>query len=1087
MFRHSTFDIFDTSEILKVFEADQSIQLNKLNLSGLALLASNMLNQTDRDIVLLCPKLEEAERLRDDVETILTDRFCFFPPDELLPFDKKEMNPSILSLRYEALLKLQSEHNHLLISDIRSVVKKTIAPGILADHHLEISVGDELDFETFIFELDEYGYQRTDTVEQAGSYSVRGGIIDIYTWIHEEPYRIEFFGDDIESIRTFDIVNQRSTANLEKISIYPYHFENHDKVSLFEHMENPIYILIEPDLIKNQLDMFINEIQEIASHKSIDSEEIQKNYVDEKHVLEAIESHFMCFALQTIKDTVAIDTDLMPNFEGDGQFETYIKYQNALSEEMRVVMLCDHESQKDRFMELCDDANLQYPQFIIGSFHYGVSIKSQSMIFINEHDVFKRYKRTKSYKKFKRAEALRSLNFLNFNDYIVHIDYGIGQFKGLRKLKINNIEKETLHIEYDGGDKVYVNIDKIQRIQKYSSEDGISPKLTKLGGKDWDRIKQKTRKQVEVIADELVELYAERHLTKGFQYSQDGKWQTELEASFDYTDTEDQAKATIDVKEDMESPKSMDRLVCGDVGFGKTEIAVRAAFKAVQDSKQVAVLVPTTILAQQHFETFQNRMKNYPVKIELLSRFRTATQQKKVVQRLAEGDVDIVIGTHRLTSKDIQFKDLGLIVIDEEQRFGVKHKEKLKELKKGVDVLTLSATPIPRTLQQALVGVRSISNIETPPVNRLPIMTEIITWNHEDLYKAIMREIDRGGQIFFVHNRIQTIEEIKQMILKIVPTVTIEIGHGQMKESELAKVMDDFKHHKFDILLSTMIIENGLDIPNVNTILVNHAERFGLSQMYQLRGRVGRSDRQAYCYLITPLMNKMTDTAIKRLYALEEFSELGSGIKVSMRDLEIRGAGSLLGHQQSGHIEAVGYDLYISILEEAIADLKAKIDQTAREIALKRKIDTQFDVDLDCYIPHFYVKNAKERVAIYHRFVKCDNADALKDMIDEMTDRFGKAPVPAQTLYKMIEIRNLANRLAISKVDIAKSKLIMKFHEESASDQTFIQMLIQRFMSQELNQIAFNDTNGFSMTARLNTSEIGRLDEVIRFLSAIEL
>jgi transcription-repair coupling factor (superfamily II helicase) len=530
----------------------------------------------------------------------------------------------------------------------------------------------------------------------------------------------------------------------------------------------------------------------------------------------------------------------------------------------------------------------------------------------------------------------------------------------------------------------------------------------------------------------------------------------------------------------------MDRLVCGDVGFGKTEIAVRAAFKAVMDSKQVAILVPTTILAQQHYETFKSRMTNYPVKIELLSRFRTAKQQKDVVEDIKEGDVDIIIGTHRITSNDIQFKDLGLIVIDEEQRFGVKHKERLKELKKGVDVLTLSATPIPRTLQQALVGVRGISNIETPPVNRLPILTEIITWDPESLYKAIMREIDRGGQIFFVHNRIQTIEEIKQMIQNIVPSVSIEIGHGQMKEKELAKVMDDFKHHKFDILLSTMIIENGLDIPNVNTILVNHAERFGLSQMYQLRGRVGRSDRQAYAYLITPPMNKMTDTAIKRLYALEEFSELGSGIKISMRDLEIRGAGSLLGHQQSGHIEAVGYDMYISILEEAIAELKAKIDETARDIALKRKIDTQFDIDLDCYIPHFYVKNAKERVALYHRLVKCDHKDKLEEMISEITDRFGKAPNQTRVLYQMIELRNKANQFAVSKVDISKKKLVMRFHEEMTTDESFMQGMIRNFMTKSNRPITFNDTKGFSMSVILTKEDDSKISEAIQFLENFE-
>ncbi|MCB0279900.1 MAG: DEAD/DEAH box helicase, partial [Calditrichaeota bacterium] len=532
-----------------------------------------------------------------------------------------------------------------------------------------------------------------------------------------------------------------------------------------------------------------------------------------------------------------------------------------------------------------------------------------------------------------------------------------------------------------------------------------------------------------------------------------------------------------DFKADMEQDKPMDRLVCGDVGYGKTEIAIRAAFKAAMDSKQVAVLVPTTILAQQHFETFSQRLANFPVKVDLLSRFRSSGQQKKTVEALKRGDVDIIVGTHRLLSPDVEFKDLGLIVVDEEQRFGVKNKEKLKEMKRGVDVLTLTATPIPRTLHQTLVGIRGISNIETAPINRLPILTEIIDWDEDRIYTAITREMDRGGQVFFVHNRVQTIDEIYQLVKKIVPKARIAIGHGQMNEHQLEQVMIDFKQHKYDILLATMIIENGLDIPNANTILINHAERFGLAQLYQLRGRVGRSDHQAYAYLIAPKMHQMTSIALKRLHAIEEFSELGSGIKISMRDLEIRGAGSLLGHQQSGHIEAVGYEMYLEILEETVQELKEKQSELIKESKSVKSSDTQFEVDIDSLLPDSYIHNPHERMNLYHRLAKCKNQQETDELVDEITDRFGKAPAAAHALFEMFRLRNIASQLMIAKIAIRKLNMNLQFSDEISENEQLIQNVITKFMNQNQVQVNFTQTKGFGVNVPLK-GDVKGLDKV---------
>ncbi|MFQ5584872.1 MAG: transcription-repair coupling factor, partial [Calditrichia bacterium] len=571
---------------------------------------------------------------------------------------------------------------------------------------------------------------------------------------------------------------------------------------------------------------------------------------------------------------------------------------------------------------------------------------------MTEHEIFNRLKMRRRKRRIRVSGGLiRNLKSLNIGDYVVHVDYGIGKYKGTERIKIAGVEKERIKLIYEDDDILYVSLDKLNHIQKYVSEEGFEPRLTRLGSSEWERVKKRTKSAVENVARELMRLYATRISQNGHAFSPDTLWQKELEASFLFEDTPDQARTTVEVKKDMESPRPMDRLICGDVGFGKTEIAIRAAFKTVMDGKQVAVLVPTTILAQQHFNTFTSRMTNFPVNIEVISRFRSPAQQKTIIGKLAAGEIDIIIGTHRLLSADVAFKNLGLLVVDEEQRFGVKQKEKLKELKITVDTLSMTATPIPRTLHMALMGARDLSNVDSPPTNRRPIITEITTWDSMLIYKAITHEIERGGQVFFVHNRVQTIESIANMLRNIVPKARIIVAHGQMRERQLETIMNDFYHQKYDVLVATMIIENGLDIPNCNTIIVNRADKFGLAQLYQLRGRVGRSDRQAYAYLIIPPQERLNEKAVKRLYAIEEFGDLGAGLKIAMRDLEIRGAGNLLGHKQSGFINAVGYDLYQKILTETVESIQS---ETLPEEFIRHRlpeVDASVDADIEMYLP----------------------------------------------------------------------------------------------------------------------------------------
>jgi transcription-repair coupling factor (superfamily II helicase) len=698
-------------------------------------------------------------------------------------------------------------------------------------------------------------------------------------------------------------------------------------------------------------------------------------------------------------------------------------------------------------------------RFLDGELHQGFALPQHRLECLTDHEIFNRLRMRRRKRRLRVSGSLiRNLQTLEYGDYVVHVDYGVGKYMGTERITVAGFEKECIKLIYQDDDALYVTLDKLNRIQRYVSEEGIQPKLTKLGSAEWERVKSRTRKSVEKIARDLVELYAKRLAQEGHAFADDSLWQKELEASFPFEDTPDQSKATVDVKQDMESSRPMDRLVCGDVGYGKTEVAIRAAFKAIMDGKQVAVLVPTTILAQQHYVTFSERLANFPVQVKALSRFRSRAEQKKIIERLTTGEVDIIIGTHRLLSRDVAFKDLGLLVIDEEQRFGVKHKERLKQLKVTVDTMTLTATPIPRTLHMSLMGARDLSIVDTPPSNRLPILTEITTWDPQLIYKAITYEIDRGGQVFFVHNRIQTIDAVAKMLKNIVPKAQFAVAHGQMNEHQLEKIMDEFYHKRLNVLVATMIIENGLDIPNCNTIIINRADRFGLAQLYQLRGRVGRSDRQAYAYLIIPPQERLNDTALKRLYAIEEFSDLGSGLKIAMRDLEIRGAGNLLGHNQSGFINAVGYDLYQKILQETVETIQ---EEKLPEHYLQDRmpiVDASVDIDTEMYFPDDYIPSPNEKVIIYHRLLNLDNLQLIDNLAHELRDRFGPLPEPAEKLIEMVKIKKLASQLYIKQVKIRKQQMTLVFDEKATTKDAFIEKQLPRYINQTIAPLKFVQT-----------------------------
>ncbi|NOX38290.1 MAG: transcription-repair coupling factor [Calditrichaeota bacterium] len=1085
------------NDFYRALISQQRIKLRGIYGSFLAFVVKYVQDTFETPLLVITPDSDAAEKLVDDLQTLTNPSLTtYLPSDEVVPFDRGLFTPALYSMRLNALSNIVENKARILVTTPQALLRRVPQPDALKQHILHLNVGEDLERELLIDWLINSGYERVGTIEELGQFSARGGIVDVFSFESDVPVRIEYFGDTIESIREFDVLSQLSTREIKSVRLVGQSPQTDATACLLDYFpDNSLIFWEDSEQVRKLLKEWWEQATERFEERrqELDITDIEQHYIPLASLLSRLEryrqiehSHFGKMELADVH----FNANPPASFRGNMKlFLSHIeKFLQPHGNESRGQLFVLHEgpAARERLEDILE-AELGYLppiQFIEGELHQGFYLPSYHIEVLTEHEIFHRLKTRRRKRRIRVSGSLiRSLNSLNYGDFVVHVDYGIGKYMGLERIQIAGRERDVIKILYEDNDILYVNLDNLNRIQKYVSEEGFQPKLTRLGSPEWERVKKRTRKAVENIARELVQLYAQRMAQKGHAFSPDTLWQKELEASFPYEDTPDQIRATQEVKRDMESPKPMDRLICGDVGYGKTEIAIRAAFKAVMDGKQVAVLVPTTILAQQHFHTFRERMANFPVNIEVLSRFRTPREQKDILQRLASGEIDIIIGTHRLLSNDVQFKDLGLLIVDEEQRFGVSHKEKLKKIKVTVDTLTLTATPIPRTLHMALMGARDLSNVDTPPSNRHPVITEITTWDRHLIYRAITYEIERGGQVFFVHNRVQTIDGVAAMLKNIVPRARIAVAHGQMRERQLEKIMNDFYHRKYDVLVATMIIENGLDIPNCNTIIINRADQFGLAQLYQLRGRVGRSDRQAYAYLIIPPQERLNETAIKRLYAIEEFGDLGSGLKIAMRDLEIRGAGNLLGHQQSGFINAVGYDLYQKILQEAVEDLQQETLPDAYLETRMPKVDAKVDIDTEMYLPDDYVNSPNEKVMIYHRLLNLDNLHLIDNLVRELRDRFGPLPEPTQKLIEMVKIKKLASQLYIKQVKIHQQKMILIFDERATEKELFIEQVLPKFVNQNMANIFFSQGKELKVTVHLKgRSDLDRISFAKNFL-----
>ena len=1041
--------ITQLQQLLNNLSSDTEIEIRNIAGSLIAFLAAEVLEQSGRQVVLVCSDEDRAEKLRDDCALILGESsICFFGTRPVHAAQTLDMSSSIAQI--ETMKSLASGKPLLIIASPHSITEHVPPPDEFRQSVIEIAIKNEYHFQDLIDRLTSIGFERKNFVESYGDIAVRGGIIDVFPYVGENPIRIEFWGNTVESIREFDVLSQRSIRELQSASIVPSLTRDGSQDSnpeilpatafnatLFDHLDlNAVIIVDDPSAIKREIDELADSNKKnTLSFGDVDARLKKFPNIIHRRITSA-ESPASTRSPKAVMDFSSVS---QPSF--NGSINALVANLEKLSaENYSIILMSDASSETKRLQELIDEVVTSpdaessgeishiKPEFLTETLHSGFLFPSAKIAIFTEHEIFNRLKRRGLAKRRRfKGFSQKELQQLKRGDYVVHIDHGIGIFSGLVKISIGGIEQEVMKVNFLEDDVLYVNVNSLNRVQNFSSQEGHVPKLTRLGTAEWERIKDRAKKRIKDIARDIIALYAKRKMQSGFAFSSDTHWQKELEASFMYEDTVDQATATLDVKRDMESPSPMDRLICGDVGFGKTEVAVRAAFKAVMDGKQVAVLVPTTILAIQHYNTFQDRLSRYATRIEHITRFRSPREQKNIIGQLTGGGVDIVIGTHRLLSKDIAFKDIGLLIIDEEHRFGVSAKEKLRQLKANVDTLALTATPIPRTLHFSLIGARDLSLIETPPRNRLPIMTEIISGDGNErqwdiVREAIVHEMHRGGQAYVVHDRVQNIEAIANQVRSRVPHARVHIAHGQMSGHELEKTMIDFLEKKYDVLVCTKIIESGVDIPNVNTIIINRADRFGLAELYQLRGRVGRSNVQAYAYLLTPPLSIMPKQTLRRLQAIEEFTELGSGFNLAMRDLEIRGAGNLLGAEQSGFIMEMGFEMYERIVREAVDELKQEeFGKTLQTVAPENReahriTDTIFETDIEAMIPDIYIESDAERLDIYRRLSRTSTASELQSMREELRDRFGEYPEEVDHLLRLLEIRFIASALELSKV-----------------------------------------------------------------------
>lgn len=1029
---------------------------------------------------------EEAAYFHNTLENITKalDLF-YFPSSFKSNKDFRHLNSSHVMLRAEALTKWASGGNKkILVTYPEALFEKVALPENLTKNIIQIKQAQTLDVNGLLEQLVTLGFSSTDFVYEPGQFALRGGILDIYSFGNEKPYRIELFGNEVDSIRIFDPESQLSERKLLQVNIIPNvdaeTVTSDEKISLFSFLpENTVVWLSDWEFIKERIELKELELEHALAQNNnepIETEEentalvkavLRKEDFTEINELETqiqnlpiLEIFKPYFSKGHPADIVSFKTQPQPSF--NRQFELLIKdLQQYQQKQYSLLLFAENAKQLERLHSIFTDLNagLNITPVAV-SIHEGFIDHDVKAVCYTDHQIFQRYHKYKVKQAFSKNKALtlKTLRELQPGDYVTHIDHGVGVYSGLQKIEQNGRMQEAVRIQYKGGDLLYVNISSLHKISKYSGKEGTIPKMNKLGSDTWQKLKDKTKKQVKDIATDLIRLYAERKAKKGFPHSPDNYLQTELEASFIYEDTPDQHKASEDVKRDMEKPEPMDRLVCGDVGFGKTEIAIRAAFKTVVDGKQAAVLVPTTILAYQHYKTFSERLKDFPVTVDFLNRFKSSKMKKETLKKLEEGKIDIVVGTHALLGKDVKFKDLGVLIIDEEQKFGVAAKEKLKSLRATVDTLTLTATPIPRTLQFSLMGARDLSIINTPPPNRQPIHTEIVVFNEDTIRDQIYFETERGGQVFFIHNRVQGLKEMKALIEGLCPDLSIAYAHGQMEGSELEDTILDFMERKYDVLICTNIVESGVDIPNVNTIIINNAHHFGLSDLHQLRGRVGRSNKKAFCYLMAPPLSTLPVDSRKRLTTLEQYSDLGSGFQIAMRDLDIRGAGNLLGGEQSGFIAEIGFEMYHKILDEAIKELKRKEfrDLFKEEIAQQDDYvsDCSIETDLEILIPDTYVESIAERLTLYARLDACKDESELNAFHNELTDRFGPIPAPVEDLFTTVRTRKIAVDLGFEKLLLRNNTLKCYFVPNPDSpyfqSETFNNILI--FLQTETNK-----------------------------------
>lgn len=1024
---------------------EPNVKVSGLSGSSSSLVATSLFNSLHQNILVVLNDADEAAYFYNDVKLMLPDESVFFFPSSFKRAIKlSQLDAANEILRTEVLNRLANTTAPcMVVTYPESLMQKVISVKGLQTKMLQMAVGNTLSIDFIVEMLLEFKFQRVDFVYEPGQFSVRGSIVDIFSFAYELPYRCDFFGDEVESIRVFDIETQLSQEHKKEITIVPdLHLDkSSDFVSFMNFIgSKTIMAFSNAGFVRERINQLYDEalVKANAGNQSISG--LHRTLITGEEFVQMVQPfRKMEWAEKSYfnaKAEVAFSTSPQPIFHKNFDLvsDNLKKWQ---TDGYHLYILSDSTKQTDRIAAIFADRGdgIDFRP-VKNTLHEGFIDHDLALLCYSDHQLFDRFHKyqlkTDKTRLGKVVMTLKELNQFKQGDYMVHVDHGVGTFGGLVRTNVNGKMQEMVKLIYKDEDIIFVSIHALHRISKYKGKEGEAPRINKLGSGAWERLKERTKSKVKDIARELIKLYAKRKAEQGFQYSPDSYLQQELEASFIYEDTPDQIKSTADVKKDMESTLPMDRLVCGDVGFGKTEVAIRAAFKAVTDSKQVAVLVPTTVLALQHYNTFKDRLANFPCNIEYLSRARSAKETKEVMERLANGDVDIVIGTHKLVSKSVKFKDLGLLIIDEEQKFGVTIKEKLKELKVNVDTLTMTATPIPRTLQFSLMGARDLSIINTPPPNRYPVQTEIHLFDEDVIREAIQLEMNRNGQVFFVNNRIQSIYNIESLIKRLIPNCRVAVGHGQMPADKLEEIIVDFIDYEYDVLIATTIIESGIDISNANTIIINSAHNFGLSDLHQLRGRVGRSNRKAFCYLLAPEMSLLTPEARRRLQAIETFAELGSGFNIAMQDLDIRGAGNMLGAEQSGFIADLGYETYQRILNEAIHELKDEefadlyADQRAEEAGSTAFVtDCQIDSDMELMFSGHYIENVSERISLYRELDSIENEVGLIEFQKRLEDRFGKIPAEGQSLMLVVKLRWLAMRYGVEKLVLKNGQMTM--------------------------------------------------------------